>query len=170
MKVLTVLRNNKGLSLIEVIVAMFFLSIVLLALAYTYVTITEKNLKQAVRGQSEQISQNIITRLKNMDFGDIESMPTKFDESGDASSTLTSSNLRGLEQYCNPDNSTYAGEETDIPFRNFNVKYETVYKIFDTTTSGYVITNAKTIIITVCWKFKGELNYTSTKTVIWNHN
>jgi len=153
-------ENCKGFSIIELLVAMSFFSVVMLSLAYTFLLVEDKNLLNSMRVASQEISQTMTTRLRNTDFDSISDSPSNLP-------TLDRATTTNLESYCDPDSATYSGETTSIRFRRGSKVFETVYKAFDTV-SGFDagLGNAKTIVMTVCWKHKSKLYFTNTKTVI----
>ena len=160
--------DKRGFSLVEILIALVVTGVVMLGLAYAYMTVQQRNLSLLIRQKAKETLQAHIAHLRSRSLNDITDQPASL---GD----MNLSDTDNLNLYCNPAD----GQAPDDPFSEGSfvfrssstaapkIDYETVYKVFDTYSDrGIILEGTKTIVATLCWSYRGRLYHITRKTII----
>lgn len=128
-QMMNVLLNKKGMTLVEVMIAMLLSLIIFLALMQTSLISINQNMTNNLRNEAAQIVEERMAELKNLSFDD------------GALAETPDTNLDGI-----PDLA--ADTTTDRKIRNFDVNFISRKKIDD------VGTDVKELTIKVSWTWK----------------
>lgn len=115
--------------MVEALVSVFILAVLLLGLNFSLILAIENNSANFLRNSASKIAQGYADKLRN-----------------DNSTTST-----GSESECNPDDSNDKAVDY-VPFRNGNIKYETVWNFTSVPNTNNRIYNLN---VTTCYNYKG---------------
>ncbi len=163
------MSDNKGFTIMEVLVSMVVMAVVMLGLAYGYILVQQRNLAELLRQKGEETVQGVFETMRSADLDDLTDQPASLP-------AMDLENTQNLNEYCDPsDNDTPSDPVCTgtFVFRKASgedggsVDYEVVYKLFETVSdAGVELEGTRTVIATICWRFKGSLKYITRKTVI----
>ncbi|QAR32070.1 type II secretion system protein [Geovibrio thiophilus] len=163
------MRDNRGFTLMEVLVSMVIMSVIMLSLAYGYIIVKQRNLSDLMRHKAEEVIQTVFEEFRTMDFDDLEDQPASLPDD------LEFDETQNLNAYCDPEDD----EVPDDPictgrfvFRSSSgedvgrVDYEVVYKVFSDDADNLGLENSASVVATICWRHRGDLKFLSRKSVI----
>lgn len=162
------MRDNRGFTLMEVLVSMVIMAVIMLSLAYGYIVVKQRNLSDLMRQKAEEVIQTVFEGFRTMDFDDLEDQP-------DSLPAMDLDETANLNAYCDPDDNDVPADPVctgNFVFRSSSgenigrVPYEVVYKVFDSEDDNLGLENSATVVATICWRHKGELKFISRKSVV----
>ncbi len=166
------ISNKKGFTLVEVLVSIVVMAVVMLGLAYAYIVTAQRNYADLLRQKGEETVSATMERLRSIPFDNVTDEPSSLP-------SMDVEDTQHLRDYCDPADGTTPDDPENsgqFVYRSGGssqlgiasaVNWETVYKVFDTT-SGYGVDlpGTKTVVLTICWRYRDKLMSISKKTVI----
>ena len=143
---LTVIRSDKGFTLIEALVALVILAIVLLGLLAGLIVTLQYNLLNFMREEAGSVAQECIENIRSIPFTDIPEVNIGCNDTTTVPVSTPCLNTGGVNI-------------VNRQVRNTSVSYRVGWSVTDRT-------NIKEINVEVCWIYQGR-NYTySVKTFV----
>ena len=137
---MNVLLNKKGMTLVEVMIAMVISLIIFLALMQTSLISINQNMRNNLRDEAGRIADLRMSALKNLPFDN----PALADATAVGTGTTTTDNT-GISR----------------TIRNFSVQFAPITTVVDA-----VGTDTKEIRVTVAWQWKGQTFTNSVTSVL----
>ncbi|MGE4497210.1 MAG: prepilin-type N-terminal cleavage/methylation domain-containing protein [Deferribacterales bacterium] len=161
--------DKRGFTIMEMLVSVVVMAVVMLGLAYGYIIVQQRNLQELLRQKGEETIQGIFEGMRSAELDDLTDQPASLPD-------MDLEDTQNLNAYCDPDDNDVPDDPActgTFVFRKASaagggsIDYEVVYKLFETVSdAGVELEGTRTVIATVCWRYRDSLKYITRKTVI----